>query len=148
MKIGFKNIEARALNDKDKGRAHAVLGPLERDVMEVLWADDGVCGKDVFNGLREQREIALTTVLTVLDRLVKKGFVKKDATKTVNVFTPACTKDEFGKKVSAEVFKSLFDISTGGASASFVDVLAKTDPVELDRLSELIEKKKKELKRR
>jgi predicted transcriptional regulator len=136
------------LNDKERGRGRASLGPLERDVMEALWATAGVTGKDVFNGLREQREIALTTVLTVLDRLVKKGLVKKDASKTVIIFSPACTKDEFGKKVSADIFKSLFDISTGGASASFVDVLAKTDPVELDRLSELIEKKKKELKKR
>ena len=58
---------------------------------------------------------------------------------------PALTKDEFTDIVSHEVMRGVLNISASSAVASFVDVLAEADPKELDRLSRLIEKKKKEL---
>ncbi|GAB1513968.1 BlaI/MecI/CopY family transcriptional regulator [Actinophytocola sp. KF-1] len=53
------------------------LGELERAVMEVLW-DRGTPAavRDVASALAE-RELAYTTVMTVLDRLAKKGFVRR-----------------------------------------------------------------------
>lgn len=53
------------------------LGELERAVMEVLW-DRGTPAavRDVARALSE-RELAYTTVMTVLDRLAKKGFVRR-----------------------------------------------------------------------
>jgi predicted transcriptional regulator len=53
------------------------LGELERAVMEVLW-DRGTPAavRDVATALSE-RELAYTTVMTVLDRLAKKGFVRR-----------------------------------------------------------------------
>jgi predicted transcriptional regulator len=53
------------------------LGELERAVMEVLW-DRGAPAavRDVADALAA-RELAYTTVMTVLDRLAKKGFVRR-----------------------------------------------------------------------
>ena len=53
------------------------LGELERAVMEVLW-DRGTPAavRDVARALSE-RDLAYTTVMTVLDRLAKKGFVRR-----------------------------------------------------------------------
>jgi len=53
------------------------LGELERAVMEVLW-DRGAPAvvRDVADALAG-RELAYTTVMTVLDRLAKKGFVRR-----------------------------------------------------------------------
>ena len=53
------------------------LGELERAVMEVLW-DRGTPAavRDVASALAE-RELAYTTVMTVLARLAKKGFVRR-----------------------------------------------------------------------
>ena len=127
---------------KDK---EGVLGHLEREVMEALWATGGASGKEVYDEIRKRRAIALTTVLTVIERLVKKGLVKKERGETVYLFSPALTKEEFARKVSGDVLRGILEISTSSASASFVDMLADTDPKELERLSELIEKKKKEI---
>jgi len=121
------------------------LGPLEHEVMELLWASGPSSGRDVFNGLKDGREIALTTVLTVLERLVKKGLVAKRKGPGLITFSAALTKDEFAKDLSEDVFKGMMNISTSGVVASFVDALAASDPEELDRLSKLIESKKKEL---
>ncbi len=56
----------------------ASLGALERRVMECLWAaPDGLTAPQVRDALAE-RDLALTTVHTLLTRLVQKGFVRHD----------------------------------------------------------------------
>ncbi|MFC6880007.1 MULTISPECIES: BlaI/MecI/CopY family transcriptional regulator [Actinomadura] len=59
------------------------LGELERTVMEVLWArkDAGrraATARDVSRALAGDRDLAHTTVMTVLDRLAKKGFLERE----------------------------------------------------------------------
>lgn len=124
------------------------LGHLEQEILDTLWSRGEATGKEIFDRIRRTRGIALTTALTVLERLTKKGLVSKIKGDSVYIYRPAYTKDEFAGKISKEVFKGIFDISTSGASASFVDVLGNADPDELDRLSSLIEQKKKELRKR
>lgn len=139
---GFANIFRPAR----KGLGSA-LGDLEKDIMDILWAKGGVTGKEALAEINYSKKAAITTVLTVLDRLVKKGIVKKTKGESVYIYTPALTKDEFTDMVSNAVMRGVLDISASSAVASFVDVLAKIDPKELDRLSKLIEKKKQELRK-
>lgn len=58
----------------------ATLGELERTVMDAVWDAPGpVSAYDVQTSLAaEGRELAVTTLLTVLSRLEKKGFVAAD----------------------------------------------------------------------
>ncbi|WP_417554380.1 BlaI/MecI/CopY family transcriptional regulator [Microbacterium sp.] len=58
----------------------ATLGELERAVMDALWdADGALSAYDVQHELEaEGRTLAVTTLLTVLSRLEKKGFVSSD----------------------------------------------------------------------
>lgn len=125
-----------------------ILGRLEQEILDVLWSKGDATGKEIFDSIRRTREVALTTVLTVLERLANKKLVKKARGESVYIFKPAYTRDEFARKVSQEMLKSIFEISTNGASASFVDILADTHPLELDRLASLIEGKKKEMERK
>ena len=53
-----------------------MFGDLEQAVMDVLWARTAPTPvRDVHDELAQRREIAYTTVMTVLDRLAKKGIV-------------------------------------------------------------------------
>lgn len=53
------------------------LGELERAVMEVLWDRGEPClVRDVVRAM-SARDLAYTTVMTVLDRLEKKGVVRR-----------------------------------------------------------------------
>lgn len=52
------------------------LGELERAVMDHLWAaDDPQTVRQVHQGLLAQRDLAYTTVMTVLQRLARKNLV-------------------------------------------------------------------------
>ena len=130
---------------KGLGRA---MGDLEKDIMDILWLKEEATGKEVFEELRHSRNAAITTVLTVLDRLINKGMVRKAKGESVYIYSPALTKDEFTDIVSHEVMRGVMDISANSAVASFVDILAETDPKELDRLSKLIDNKKKEIRQK
>ncbi|GMR05268.1 MAG: hypothetical protein BMS9Abin24_068 [Thermodesulfobacteriota bacterium] len=125
-----------------------VLGHLEGEIMEALWKEPGSTGKEVFEEIRKSRSIAVTTVFTVLERLVKKGLVRKARGGPVFTFEAAQTRDELAKTVSRDVLKGVFDLWRGPAMASFVDIVASDDPEELERLSRLISSKQQELGRR
>lgn len=54
------------------------MGELERAVMEQLWsAGDWVTVRAVHEALAADRDVAYTTVMTVMDRLAKKELVKQ-----------------------------------------------------------------------
>ncbi|CAM3243861.1 BlaI/MecI/CopY family transcriptional regulator [Nocardioides dubius] len=56
------------------------IGDLERAVMDVLWdAKDGdlLTVREVHALLADERDIAYTTVMTVMDRLARKGMVEQ-----------------------------------------------------------------------
>lgn len=57
----------------------AVLGDLEQHVMAVLWRAPGpLLVREVHQALNYPREVAYTTVMTVLDRLAKKDAVARE----------------------------------------------------------------------
>ena len=77
----------------------AVLGELERSIMDVLWgASAPLSVHDVRQAL--PRELAYTTVMTVLDRLAKKGIVDRELAKRAWLYRSRCTLPEL---VAAEV---------------------------------------------
>lgn len=54
-------------------------GELEQRILEVLWSTDAALSvADVHAVLNEERQLAYTTVMTVLDRLAKKGLVTRE----------------------------------------------------------------------
>jgi len=74
------------------------LGDLERVVMEHLWESaeahaDGVTVREVHARFEGDREIAYTTVMTVLDRLAKKGLVTRVRDGRAWRYLPADTRE-------------------------------------------------------
>lgn len=76
-------------------RASAASGDLEREVMARLW-DAGApqTVRDVHEHLARARPLAYTTVMTVLDRLAKKGVVVRETADRAYRYTPAQTRAE------------------------------------------------------
>src|SRR6218665_2814598 len=54
------------------------LGELERAIMDTLWSSDQALSANEVRDRLPSRDNATTTVLTVLSRLEKKGFVARD----------------------------------------------------------------------
>jgi predicted transcriptional regulator len=70
------------------------LGDLERAIMEVLWqTDSALTVRQVSNGLSQS--LAHTTVMTVLDRLAKKGFARRERDGRAWRYRPAATREAY-----------------------------------------------------
>lgn len=56
-----------------------MFGDLEQAVMDVLWASPTAMSvRDVQAALAKERDLAYTTVMTVMDRLAKKGQLARE----------------------------------------------------------------------
>jgi predicted transcriptional regulator len=71
------------------------LGDLEREVMDHLWsADESQTVRQVHEALCERRELAYTTVMTVLQRLARKSLVQQIRDDRAHRYAPTHGRDE------------------------------------------------------
>ena len=120
------------------------LGELEMEIMKTLWQKEEATGKEVWEKVKNSRNAALTTVLTVIDRLTQKGLIGKNKHDGLFLYRPLISREEFTKVSSEKLLKDYLEISSSSLMASFVDALAEMEPGGIERLSEFIEKKKRE----
>lgn len=81
----------------------ATLGELERAIMEILWVSpDSLSAYDLQERL-VGRELAATTILTVLSRLEKKGFVARSRDARPHRYAAAATREEHMADLMHEV---------------------------------------------
>jgi len=82
------------------------LGDLERAIMEVLWqTDSALTVRQVSNGLPQS--LAHTTVMTVLDRLAKKGFARRERDGRAWRYRPAATREQKLSSMSRGALRKL-----------------------------------------
>jgi len=77
-----------------------MLGELEARVMRRIWDRDGlVTVRDITDDLRRDRPIAYTTVMTVMDNLRKKGWLRRTDQGRAYRYEPTVTGDEYSAGV-------------------------------------------------
>ena len=87
----------------------ATLGELERAIMDLLWAnDDSLSAYDLQDALAD-RKLAPTTILTVLSRLEKKGFVARERASRPHRYTAAATRETHMADLMHEVLGTASD---------------------------------------
>jgi predicted transcriptional regulator len=124
----------------------AVLFDLEADIMEVIWsADDEICVHDVLDVLQQSREIAYTTVMTTVSRLFEKGLLDRRKEGRRYIYAPQMTRHEFLAELARDIYQRLPDAGKDAAAAFLVDRVSESDHDELDRLEELIRRRREEI---
>lgn len=89
----------------------ARLGELERAVMEVLWsAGEPRTARQVSEELAE-RELAKTTVLTVLSRLEAKGRVVRNRDEWTHMYSPTASREDYIAELMHEALGDASDRS-------------------------------------
>lgn len=124
----------------------AVLGPLETEVMQIIWARGRSNVRDVAQELG--RPLAYTTVMTTLDRLFKKGLLHREKEDRAFFYVPALDRQEWDQR-RAGLWVSGF-LSGQNASGELllsclVDAVGQRDEALLDELERQIALKRREL---
>ena len=116
--------------------AARVLGDLEQKVMKILWATHPLAVRDV--KARLGKKPAYTTVMTTLDRLFKKGLLRREKDGLVFVYAPAIDRAEYQRRVVEAAVGPLLEQGAGPVLAAFVDVAAGASERHLAELEALI----------
>src|SRR5499426_3028651 len=111
------------------------LTPLELEIMEVLWETGAANVQTVQQRLR--RELAYTTVQTMLNILHRKGKVKRALKDRAYFYRPAVSRRQVVRQAVNDMVEHLF----GGSAENLVMSLVETrhlTPEKLTRLNELL----------
>ncbi|HCB69748.1 MAG TPA: BlaI/MecI/CopY family transcriptional regulator [Persephonella sp.] len=138
FKKGFKSLKFK----KDRPTP---LGDLEEKVMNVLWK----IGNGTVREVREQlnENLAHTTVMTILDRLYKKGLLKRIKEGKSYRYFPLISKEEFEKKVAEKVITDIIRSHPETAIAAFEGAIEKLSEEEIYHLKKMIEEKMRDEKK-
>ena len=87
----------------------APLGDLELSVMRHVWGCgvDGCQGADVQQALDKERPVALTTILTTLDRLRDKGIVRREREGKAYRYWPVLSEEQLQERIVTGVMDRL-----------------------------------------
>ena len=83
--------------------------PLELECLKALWRLGDGSVKDVRGILTERRNLAYTTVMTVLDCLVKRGSVKRHKDGRSFVYTPIVGRDLLRRLAVEDLVDTFFE---------------------------------------
>jgi len=112
------------------------LTPLELEIMKVLWDGGPANVQAVQQNLG--RDLAYTTVQTMLNILCRKGHVKRTLKQKAYVYRPAISHKDVVKQTIGDVVDRLF----GGSTTNLVMSLVETKQLkreDVDRLRELLD---------
>ena len=119
------------------------LTPLELEIMHVLWKTGPANVQSVQQHL--ERELAYTTVQTMLNILHRKGKVKRTLKDRAYFYKPAVSRSQVVGQHMSDIVDRLF----GGSAESLVMSLVETKhltPRKLARLQKLLEETREEEK--
>ena len=120
------------------------LAELQLAIMHVLWEHGEATVSEVREGLAPERELAHTTVGTMLTKMEEKGHVRHRSEGRSNVYRPAIRREQVSQTMVSDLAQRLF----GGDIKQMVCHLLDDEELTADDLAELrrlIRRREKEL---
>ncbi len=122
----------------------SVLGPLEQDVMDVMWELDEATVRDVHDRLADRRQLAYTTVMTTMTRLASKGLLRRNTASLAHRYRPAVSRDTYARATVANVLGWLVDCYPEPAASYLSEVVGDMDNATLTRLRAAVEHRRRD----
>jgi predicted transcriptional regulator len=138
MSIESNGPEISAFHPNRAG-IRQVLGDLEAEIMELIWArpaEQGTTVRDVFEVLYERRRLAYTTVQSTMNRLTKKRMLRAKTQEHTYIYYPTLTEPEFVSRFASRVLEGLLSNFMG---LSPEQSSVQSDPHAAERVRRLLE---------
>jgi BlaI family transcriptional regulator, penicillinase repressor len=113
----------------------------ELEIMKIVWERDRATVRDVYESLLERRKIAYTTVMTMMNILEQKKYLRKSAEDRAYIYRPAKPKKQVIKGMVREFVDRVFN---GSAEPLLVHLIEdrKLTNKDLDELARMIGKER------
>jgi predicted transcriptional regulator len=129
------------------GSAPERLGSLESVLMERLWFLGETSVRDLHDEFASR--LAYTTIMTTVDRLYKKGLLRRRKAGKAYLYVPAFDQRQYRERLAQHwIGMALRHGSHSQAVlSSFVDAVSERDQQMLDRLDRLVKAKRRARRR-
>ena len=109
----------------------------ELEIMKVVWDLQTATVRDVYEALLRRRKIAYTTVMTMMNILEEKGYLKKRAADKAYVYRPAQAK---ARVIRAMVQEFVARVFNGSAQPLLVQLIRdrRLSPQDLEKIGRAI----------
>jgi len=141
IQAGWRRREVSVVTD---GKMGSLTG-FQLQVMEQVWAA-GKAGKsvaEIWQGLREERDLARTTVLTMVRRLEKRGWLRRRGRPPKTRYVAARSREETVGRVASGFVDEFF----GGSASKLVMSLlgsGRLDARQVERLKSALDQYEQE----
>jgi BlaI family transcriptional regulator, penicillinase repressor len=111
------------------------LTPTQYEILEAVWnaGVDGITVAEIWQQVTERRQVARTTILNLVDRLEKRGWLRRKAVEGVNRFTAAVSRDRTHASLAGDFVDDFF----GGSASHLMMSLLGTGRLSPDEVREL-----------
>ena len=113
---------------------------LELEILKILWRDGPLSGRDVRDRLAETRDLAYTSVMTVMGIMEEKAYLKRKKSGKTFIYSPRVTEATTKKRMLADVVDRVYEGATMSVVVNLLES-ADIDADELKQLRELIKRK-------
>ena len=107
--------------------------------MDIVWGHFPTTAREVCDRLTGRSARAYTTIMTTMDRLHRKGLLRREKDGLAWRYEPAMGKAAFDRAVADELASNILETHGEAALSAFVDAAAQVDESLLDRLRQLID---------
>lgn len=114
------------------------LGPLEAEILGIIWDLETATVKEIHDRILSDpnRELAYTSVTTVLNRLVKKGWLACDKQERSFTWRALVSRQQAKALQSYEQLNQFLAVSNPDVVAAFADSLDQTSVEQLEAIAE------------
>lgn len=109
------------------------FGETEMEVLHHVWQLGEATVKQVLNLIRKDREVAYTTIMTVMRNLEKKGYLKYRKDGVTYVYEPAVEPESVRSSLVEDIIQKVFS----GSPKELVQTLVKNEELSDTERSEI-----------
>ncbi|MEQ8970991.1 MAG: BlaI/MecI/CopY family transcriptional regulator [Coleofasciculus sp. C1-SOL-03] len=120
---------------------HLSLGPLEAEILEIIWQLGSVTTKDVHERILADpdRELAYASVTTVLRRLTQKGWLRCDRQDRPFRWQPLLSQEQAQILQAHDQLQKFLAVGNPDIIAAFADSLDQASLEQLDAIAQRLQ---------
>ncbi len=110
----------------------------ELEILTVLWSRGASTVRDVHDVIAQRRTAQYTTVLKLMQIMLEKGLVRRDAKQRAHLYEPALPPEETRRRLAGDLLERAFE---GSAKSLLLGALSsrKASKQELDEIRKLLD---------
>lgn len=109
------------------------LGETEMEVLQLVWELGEATVNDVRDRILEDRDVAYTTIMTVMKNLAEKGYLTYEKEGRTYVYEPARPAEEVRHSLLTELMGKVFE----GSASALVQTLVQNEELTADERAQI-----------